>query len=148
MAKRGSARKPKDGRQPTWSLVTFPEIEAWRAEHQVPKKTLAQLLGVTNSTWHNWQRGKSVATVSAQKRMKTLMQDGAGKLEELLERRQELSGSGRERRRARNGHASRGGDGELLAVGTIVAAYLSKRGGLDPTELTDLIRSVRAALHG
>jgi len=53
-SKRGKSKKPK------WTLVTFKQIEQWRVKLGLSKSGMAEALGVTNSTFHNWQRGTTV----------------------------------------------------------------------------------------
>lgn len=63
----------KSKKKPEWTGVTFGDLDAWRAKHSIPKKRLAHFLGVTNSTWHNWQGGRANATLVAQQRIKDLI---------------------------------------------------------------------------
>ena len=121
----GSARR----RRGDWSTVTYEELDAWRAERGISKKRMAEHLGVTNSTYHNWARGTAVATPHTQARIRRLL-DGVG-----------LDGAGAE-------------DGGLtassiaLATARVVRGYLQVCPALSLEELVALVREVRAALGG
>jgi len=71
----------KSKKKPEWTGVTFGDLDAWRAKYGIPKKRLAHFLGVTNSTWHNWQGGRANAMLSVQQRIKDLI---AGDPPEML----------------------------------------------------------------
>ena len=58
-----------------WKDVTFERLDAWRAARKIPKKTMAEMLGVTNSTYHNWARGIAVATPNTQSRILKVMSE-------------------------------------------------------------------------
>lgn len=98
--RRGAGRGANDPRKPEWSIVTFDELEGWRAKNDVPKKRLAHLIGVTNSTWHNWARGKATATLATQRRIRAILD---GKDPEVLRAAREPS-----RRVGREARAGRG----------------------------------------
>lgn len=61
-SKKTTARGRSSGKtkKPKWSVVTFKQIEQWRQKIGLPKSGMAEALGVTNSTYHNWQRGTTV----------------------------------------------------------------------------------------
>lgn len=67
------AKKQKKSKRPIWSVIQFSDIERWRERADMPKVTLARALGVTNSTWHNWQNGKSVPSVGTQKKVRAFL---------------------------------------------------------------------------
>lgn len=136
MAKRGSSAP--DGRARSWTVVTFAELEAWRQGQGLPKKRVADRLGVTNSTYHNWARGIAVATPATQHKIHALITgapDGA------------LRSSARH-----NGGLDRVEDGALAVLAStaqIVNAYLHSgpAGKLTPDDLCQLIRDVTKALR-
>lgn len=120
-------KSSKKRRPRAWTLVTFEEIEAWRSQRAIPKKRMAELLGVTNSTYHNWARGIAVATPNTQERIRGVL---AG--------RNPVT------------DPSAGGKAEvILATGQIVASYLRhQEQGLSVEGLTSIVREVRQALEG
>jgi len=67
------AKKQKKSKKPIWSVIQFSDIERWREKADMPKVTLARALGVTNSTWHNWQNGKSVPSVGRQRKVRAFL---------------------------------------------------------------------------
>ena len=138
----------RDERKPQWSIVTFEELEKWREGQGIPKKRLAHLLGVTNSTWHNWARGKAVATYSTQRRIRAVID---GQDSELLR-----AASGPLRRPLRHAGGPvvvSGGFGgrppeALTAAATIVSSYLqASKTAPDQPGLTRLVRDVLTALE-
>lgn len=138
MAKRGSSAP--DGRSRSWTVVTFDELEAWRQRQGLPKKRVADRLGVTNSTYHNWARGIAVATPATQHKIHALINGG------------EVAGVSRASLRPSNGGAERvDNDGTALLSSTaqIVNAYLQSRPAtkLTPEGLCQLIRDVTKALQ-
>lgn len=74
--------KKVDGRKPAWKLVTPTAIEAARKQFKIGKVHMAQRLGVTNSTYHNWVRGTSVANAATQEKIKAILAEGVGKAPE------------------------------------------------------------------
>lgn len=68
-------RSDEKSRKRSWSIVTFAELDAWRESVGLSRYGLAQQLGVTNSTWHNWQSGRAVAEARHQRAAKKLMED-------------------------------------------------------------------------
>ncbi|MEZ6188538.1 MAG: helix-turn-helix transcriptional regulator [Planctomycetota bacterium] len=118
-------------RRPSWSVISFAEIERWRTSHDLPKRRMAELLGVTNSTYHNWARGKAVPTVNAQRKLRATLdgpQAGASQDEQA-------------------GGASAVQAETLRATAAIVNTYLETHPGkLSPEQMTHLIREVRAAV--
>jgi len=66
-------KKQKKSKKPIWSVIQFSDIERWREKADMPKVTLARALGVTNSTWHNWQNGKSVPSVGRQRKVRAFL---------------------------------------------------------------------------
>lgn len=113
-----------------WSIVTYEELDAWRAERNIPKKRMAEMVGVTNSTYHNWARGVAVATPNTQERIRALLQGESGP--------------------ARGGAPEESPTSEIvLATGQIVAGFLSQREAeLSVDDLASLVREVRRALEG
>ena len=47
-------------KKPSWGVVSFKKIEEWRTKLGLSKSGMAEALGVTNSTFHNWRRGTTV----------------------------------------------------------------------------------------
>jgi len=117
-------KSSKKRRPRAWTLVTFEEIEAWRSQRGIPKKRMAELLGVTNSTYHNWARGIAVATPNTQERIRGVLAGG-------------------------NDAAEPEGKAEVIrATGQIVSSYLrSQESGLSVDGLTSIVREVRRALE-
>jgi hypothetical protein len=60
-----------------WTIVSFADLESWRVRRGLPKRVVADMLGVTNSTYHNWARGIAVAMPSTQQRIHGLINGGA-----------------------------------------------------------------------
>jgi transcriptional regulator with XRE-family HTH domain len=122
-------RKPIARRKREWKDVTFEVLDSWREAQRIPKKTMAEMLGVTNSTYHNWARGVAVATPNTQTRI--------------------LSVIGRAAPGApQNGSSTHGASAEIMnATGEIVRCYLeTKPPGLTVEKLVKLVREVRQAL--
>lgn len=147
---RTAKQPPRDKRKPEWSIVTYEELEAWRAGQEIPKKRLAHLLGVTNSTWHNWARGKAVATPTTQRRIRAVID---GKSPEVT-----LAASAPLRRPLRDGRlpgvtGPGGGDARAAAAasatGAIVSAWIQAgKSQPDAERVVQLLRSVLRALEG
>lgn len=128
--KRGRVQGP---RTRAWTIVTFDDLEAWRERQGLPKKRVADLLGVTNSTYHNWARKIAVATPSTQQRIHALINGGGAP----------AAGS------TLAAPVHNGGDSHAVLASTaqIVNAYLqAQKAQLTPEELCALIRSVSQAL--
>ena len=128
---KNSRTKKTTRRKRAWVRVTFEELDAWRERRKIPKNRMAEKLGVTNSTYHNWARGIAVATPNTQERIRGII-DG-------------VSGA--------PGSAASGGwvqSPEALATtGKIVRSYLETRpAGMNQEKLKKLIRDVRSALTG
>lgn len=151
MAKNGKKRstptttaraRSDDGRSRAWTIVTFDELEAWRQRQNLPKKRVADLLGVTNSTYHNWARGIAVATPATQQRIFDLIRGGAVALPAARTSGIVLPTVG----------PTPNGAGEVEAVlsstAQIVNAYLlGTKPDLSTDQLCTLIREVSRALR-
>ncbi len=128
MAKKKRKKAAKKRRTREWIKVTFETLDGWRAARNIPKKKMAEMLGVTNSTYHNWARGVAVATPNTQDRILRV-----------------IGGSG---------HASHADTGDpnagpevMAATGQIVKSYLDTRPtGMTVDKLVKLVRDVRTAL--
>jgi transcriptional regulator with XRE-family HTH domain len=133
-SRKSSARKAR--RKPTWGIVTYQELEAWRVKQGLPKKRLAEQLGVTNSTYHNWARGIAVATTKAQQRIKELITTG------------KISGSAAPTAAASSSEGGGTPAEAYTATAQIVNAFVQTPGGgkLSPDGLIALVREVRQAL--
>lgn len=130
MAKRRKTTKKSATKRKkrAWTRVTFDELDEWRANRGIPKKKMAEMLGVTNSTYHNWARGIAVATPSTQERIREFLDRGG-------------------RNGARNHHKP-GESHVMAATGQIVASYLeAKQGSLSEDKLIRLVREVKRALQ-
>jgi DNA-binding transcriptional regulator YiaG len=68
--KRTTKKKPK------WSLVTLKQIESRRGALSLSKLAMASLVGVTNSTYHNWCRGTTVPHEAQQEKIVAAMHTG------------------------------------------------------------------------
>lgn len=66
-------KKKTSAKKPSWDVVTFRQIEARRVELNHSKASIAEALGVTNSTFHNWQRGTTVPHVNQQEQIKAAL---------------------------------------------------------------------------
>lgn len=123
--KKGTRRR----RTREWSRVTFEALDGWRAARNIPKKKMAEMLGVTNSTYHNWARGVAVATPNTQDRILKV-----------------IGGNGSDA----SGTAKSSANPEVMAAtGQIVKSYLETRpNGITVDKLVKLVRDVRAALTG
>lgn len=120
---RRSKKKPQKRK---WTVVSFKQIEAWREAGGLTKKGAAELLGVTNSTWHNWAGGIAIPSQTSQRRFKGL-----------------ITGNGNVTRAASNASDA----ARIQATGQIVVAFLDRRGtkvALD--KLGEVVRGVKAAL--
>lgn len=117
----------KRTRQPKWEAVTFAEIERIRLELGLPKRGMASALGVTNSTYHNWNRGNAIPTANRQQQ---LVRD----LSRLT--------------RGKASSSSKPSSPEAVrATAEVVGRYLSTR-KLQPSELVTLTRDVLAVFGG
>jgi transcriptional regulator with XRE-family HTH domain len=144
------AKASKAARRPSWSVVTYEQIEAWREQQGLPKKRMATLLGVTNSTYHNWARGIAVATYNTQRKIREILDRG-----EVPAELASAPGRGRPRGAGGNpsgnsatpGHPS-GGSSRLqeLTVDLVKAYVEANPGKVTPDALIDLIGQVRAQL--
>lgn len=114
--------KKKAGRKSgSWDVASYSELEVWRAEKGLPKTAVCKLLGVTCSTYHNWARGTSVATPSAQKRIRSLIDNGVFSL------------------------SPAGGNVPAKAIGVVVSAWVSVNKKVSPEDLVAAVREVRKA---
>lgn len=137
-AKTGGAASKKASpargrRRADWKHTSFAEIEAWRTENRLPKYRTAELLGISNGTYHNWAKGRAVPSLSTQRKLKEMIQGPAP------------SGGGG------------GGGGEpdaaparneaLRAATEILNTYLETHPGkLSPDRFTRLVREVLMAV--
>ncbi len=126
------ARRPRgDGKRKRreWTVTTFDELDAFRAKHGIPKKKMAELLEVTNSTYHNWARGIAVATPKTQQRIRRIIDAGPP------------SANGEA------GHEAMSRPEVMEATGRIVQSYLAaKPQNMTIEKLVELVREVRTAL--
>jgi DNA-binding XRE family transcriptional regulator len=65
--------KMADTKKPKWGVVTFNQIEKRRKDLTMSKSAMATALGITNSTYHNWQRGTTVPHPAQQDVLKTAL---------------------------------------------------------------------------
>jgi DNA-binding transcriptional regulator YiaG len=66
-------KKSQTTKKPKWTVVTYKQIEARRIELGLSKSAMAEALGVTNSTYHNWRRKTTVPHPSQQESIKATM---------------------------------------------------------------------------
>jgi DNA-binding XRE family transcriptional regulator len=66
-------RSPSKTKKPKWSILTYARIERRRKELGLSKAAMAEALGVTNSTYHNWRRGTTVPHPNQQELLKVKM---------------------------------------------------------------------------
>jgi DNA-binding transcriptional regulator YiaG len=64
--KKAATRSKKATKKPSWTVVTFKQIEEWRERLGLSKSAMAEALSVTNSTYHNWRRGTTVPHANQQ----------------------------------------------------------------------------------
>lgn len=163
-------------KKPKWGVVNFKQIEARRKELSLPKSTMALNLGITNSTYHNWARGKTVPHESQQEQVKAAMDSMTG-----APARSDASGSAAGAGPARHGSERSGRrretvvggsipmpsgftptdrlshqhladssvrGNEVNGIATITAAYISAQGGPVAKEVVfDFISGLQKALH-
>ncbi|RMG09753.1 MAG: XRE family transcriptional regulator [Planctomycetota bacterium] len=128
--KQSPRKKTSSKRKRTWTKVTFEELDSWRAARGIPKKRMAEMLGVTNSTYHNWARGIAVATPNTQERIRRV-----------------LAGEEATAATPGQGPPARCSAEVMSATGQIVNSYLQTRpSGMTPEKLVELVRQVRSAL--
>lgn len=125
-----------------WAITTFSALETWRERQRLSKRRVADLLGVTNSTYHNWARGRAVATPAAQQRILDLIRGDAAPQPPAR-----TSGGLRP-----PVGSTDDGVGEVKAVldstAQIMSTFLLEtRLTLTPEQLGDLVREVRQALR-
>lgn len=60
-------------KKPKWSIITFKQIDSRRQELGFSKSGMAKALGVTNSTYHNWQRGTTVPHPTQQEQIQSIL---------------------------------------------------------------------------
>ncbi|MCA8923387.1 MAG: helix-turn-helix transcriptional regulator [Planctomycetes bacterium] len=114
-------------------MITFAQIEQWRTERKLPKRRMAEVLGVTNSTYHNWARGKAVPTVNAQRKLLAALSGDTKTPTPRPARAQPLPVSE--------------GSEALRAAASIVNTYLETHPGkLEPAQFTQLVRDVLEAV--
>ncbi len=115
--------------------MTFAKLESWRSKNHLPRTKAVKLLGVTIGTWYNWARGRSVPTLSAQKR-----------LAEVVKGRPATATP----RPTRSAPAGRSRGAALVSVGaaaSIVNAYIARsRGNLSTSEVLKFLEEVLATL--
>jgi DNA-binding transcriptional regulator YiaG len=73
VAEKAVKAKSTSTKKPNWSIVTYKQIEARRTELGYSKSAMASMLGVTNSTYHNWRRGTTVPHSSQQEQIADLL---------------------------------------------------------------------------
>lgn len=134
----GGASADESGKGRAWTVVTFADLEGWRQRHGLPKKRVADLLGVTNSTYHNWARGMAVATPATQHKIHDLINGGS------VPTARPAAGL------LQGGSGGNGADGQAVLTSTaqIVNAYVQRVGTdrMTPDDLCKLIRDVSRAL--
>lgn len=140
-AKAKAKAKGSSARRPSWSIVTYEQIEAWRTKQGLPKKRMATLLGVTNSTYHNWARGIAVATYNTQR-----------KIRDVLDRDTVPSGIASPVRRSKSGTLTNPAAGtsntrlQELTVDLVKSYVEANPGKVTPDALIELIERVRGKL--
>ena len=63
MSTKTQAKKPK------WSVINFKKIESVRNQLGFSKSAMAEAMGVTNSTYHNWRRGSTIPHLAQQEQI-------------------------------------------------------------------------------
>lgn len=135
MKKTTKKKGRRGGRKPgTWSLVKPEAILAHRKERKLSRASLAEMLGVSQTTIQNWESGKAVATPKAQARIVEVLRSGGS--------RPATSGAPKV---GGNGQHAGGYDSTVEATGRIVAALLASA-KIKPQDLRGIIQEVRAAL--
>ena len=93
------AKKKKKSKRPAWSVIQFTDIERWREKADMPNATLARALGVTTSTWYNWQNGRSIPPVGTQEKVRAFLLKNVSAVKERVKR--EVAAEPAKRRRAK-----------------------------------------------
>ncbi|MEZ6188429.1 MAG: helix-turn-helix transcriptional regulator [Planctomycetota bacterium] len=125
-------------RRAEWKHTNFAAIEGWRKQHKLPKYRMAELLGISNGTYHNWARGRAVPSLATQRKIKSVLSGAptAGASEAAAAGAPAAAGVGSPIR----------GDA-LRAATEIVNTYLQTHPGkLSPDRFTQLIRDVLVAV--
>ena len=129
VVRKKKATKVGGRKKRAWSVVTFDELEAWRAVRNIPKKKMAEMLEVTNSTYHNWARGIAVATPNTQERIRRMIESDGVPVSPGTPAKSSSS------------------VGVMETTGKIVASYLeTKPSGMTAEKLVKLVRDVKHAL--
>ena len=122
-------------RRGTWAYVTLAEIEEFRLKNHLTKKKLADLIGVTNSTIHNWYQDKAIPTPNRQRQMRSMV-DGPPP------RSIPTPWSPRPIRT----HTTAEHTATVHTAGQIVQSYLRISNKLQPDQVKELVRGVMAGL--
>ena len=67
-AKKAIAASPK---RATWDLTSFDELESWRESQGHSKSAVARMLGLGNSSYHNWRH--SAPGINIQRKLRALI---------------------------------------------------------------------------
>lgn len=65
-------------KKPKWGVVNLKQIEARRKELGLSKTAMANNLGITNSTYHNWARGTTIPHPAQQDQIKAALDSMTG----------------------------------------------------------------------
>lgn len=124
-------------RQPKWKLTTYAAIERARAELSMPKYRMAEALGVSNGTYHNWARGNAVPSLNTQKSINSTLQALRGRAAPAPAKRRAATVT-----QELDPHPA-------PAAAQIVSAYLTSHPGkVSPDALPILTSQVMDALRG
>lgn len=128
MARRGGRIKGQ------WVLVTPEKIVQFRETNRVSRARMAAAVGVSSTSIQSWESGNVVATRKMQAKIVEVMANPATVPASLR-------GPSLFDAPTHSHHAQ-----TCEATGKIVNAWLAMNPKMTPAEVTDLIRSVRAAL--
>jgi DNA-binding XRE family transcriptional regulator len=63
------------GRANEWTETTFEELENYRRARGLSRLKLASVIGISNSCYHNWQRGLNAPNLNTQHRIRRLLDE-------------------------------------------------------------------------
>lgn len=118
-------RKPSTRKaKPAWTVVTFDELERYRKRRGLSKKAMADLCGVTNSTYHNWQRGTCAAFPRIQRHIRKVIDGSHAQYQPARQPAPVLH------------------EAQLNAIRTVVCAYIESNPEMTPDTLVDVVGAV------
>ncbi|MCA8920294.1 MAG: helix-turn-helix transcriptional regulator [Planctomycetes bacterium] len=141
-AAKGQAKASKRAgrRRADWKHTTYAAIETWRKANHMAKYRMAELLGISNGTYHNWASGRAVPSLSTQRKIKAVISAPA------TSAARPASAASASPRAAGSAGAPRASE-TLRAATELVNTYLQTHPGkLSPDRFTSLVREVLGAV--